>query len=88
MTAETMASIKQMKIVLRENDIPYFTDEELEFYLTNESSFNEAVYKCLIVKSEDTSLKTNELQLGDSSKYFRRLASQYRPSNTGTLVGS
>lgn len=86
MTAEMMATIKQMKLVLRENDIPYFTDEELEFFYTSEGSFNSAIYKCLIIKSEDTSLKTNELTLGDSSKYFRRLASQYRPSNTGILT--
>ncbi|NCC20238.1 hypothetical protein EOM33_04205 [Candidatus Saccharibacteria bacterium] len=86
MTAETMVIIKEMKIVLREHDIPFFTDEELEYYLNSEGNFRAAVYKCLILKSEDTSLKTNELTLGDSSKYFRRLASQYRPSNSGVLT--
>jgi len=86
MTAETLVTLKEMKLVLREHDIPFFTDEELEYYLKSEGSFKAAVYKCLILKSEDTSLKTNELTLGDSSKYFRRLASQYRPSNSGVLT--
>ena len=88
MTAETMATLKEMKIVLREHDIPFFTDEELEYYLAeNNGDFKRTVYECLIIKSEDTSMKTNELFLGDSSKYFRRLASRYRPTNSGILKG-
>ena len=78
----------EMRLVLREDDIPFFTDEELDYYLGKHNGvLNHALYECLLIKSEDTSLKTNELQLGDSSTYFRRLASQYRPNNSGTLRG-
>jgi hypothetical protein len=83
-----MTAREEMKLVLREADIPFFTDEELDYYLgKHEGNVNEALYDCLIVKSQDTSLKTNELELGDTSNYFRRLASRYRPSHSGTLLG-
>ena len=28
-----MTDIENLKLILRENDIPFFTDEELEYYL-------------------------------------------------------
>lgn len=80
--------LADLKIVLREADIPFFSDEELNFYLNkNNSDFNSTAYECLIVKAEDTSLQLSGLSIADSSKYFRRLASRYKPNNTGILKG-
>lgn len=88
MSPDMRTTIDRLKAILREYDIPFFTDEELQFYLAeNNGDFKRTVYECLIIKSEDTSMKTNELFLGDSSKYFRRLASRYRPTNSGILKG-
>lgn len=78
--------IERMKMVLREAAVPYFTDEELQFYLSeNNGDENAAIYQCLIIKSEDTTLDISGISAGDSSSYFRRLASMYRPNNSGTL---
>ena len=82
-------AISIMKTVLRENDVPFFTDEELQFYLNqNKGNVNDAIYQCLCVKAEDTSLDVSGLSTADSSKYFRRLANMYRPTNSGVLGGT
>lgn len=83
-----MASIDRMKKVLRESDIPFFTDEELQFYLDeNNGNVNAAIYQCLLVKAEDTTLSISGISAADTSSYFKRLASKYRPNNSGTLIG-
>lgn len=84
-----MESLDDLKIVLREADVPFFTDEELEFYLReNGNDYRTTAYRCLLIKAEDTTLSISGLSTSDSSKYFRRLASQYRPNNSGILRGS
>lgn len=81
-----MSDLEQIKIILREDDVPFFTDQELEFYLNmNKGDIKETIYQCLCIKAEDTTIQLTGLSTGDSSKYFRRLASMYRPSNSGIL---
>lgn len=83
-----MTSLEDLKIVLRESDIPFFTDAELDFHLNeNHGDYNLTAYRCLLIKAEDTTLQMSGLTTADSSKYFRRLASQYRPRNSGVLKG-
>lgn len=83
-----MNSIADLKIVLREADIPFFSDDQLNFYLReNKGDYGLTAYKCLLIKAEDTTLSVSGLSAADSSKYFRRLAAQYRPHNSGILKG-
>lgn len=83
-----MDNLDDLKIVLREKDCPFFEDEELDFYLRqNNNDFNATAYQCLIIKSESTSLVLSGLEAADTSKYFRRLAQQYRTNNSGVLRG-
>lgn len=83
-----MNDIERLKIILRENDCPFFEDEELAFYLSeNNGDFNATAYQCLIVKSESTAVVLSGFEAADSSKYFRRLAQRYRVSNSGVLRG-
>lgn len=83
-----MASIDRMKTILREADIPFFSDEDLQFYLDeNNGDENAAIYQCLLVKAEDTTLSISGISAADTSMYFRRLASRYRPNNSGVLKG-
>lgn len=83
-----MQSIEDLKIVLRENDIPFFTDQELAFYLKeNDGDYRRTAYQCLCVKAENTTLSISGLTTADTSAYFRRLASRYRPNNSGILKG-
>ena len=80
--------IAWLKQVLREEAIPYFSDEELQFYLDESSGDNKlAAYRLLLIKAEDTTLSVSGLTTADSSSYFRRLARLYKPNNSGILKG-
>ena len=84
-----MSNIEDLKIVLREADIPFFTDEQLDFYLReNGGNYDLTAYQCLLIKAEDTTLQVSGLSAADSSRYFRRLAAKYRPNNSGILKGA
>lgn len=83
-----MGSIDRMKKILRESEVPFFADDDLQFYIDeNDGDVDAAIYQCLLVKAEDTTLNISGLSTADTSAYFRRLASKYRPSNTGILRG-
>lgn len=83
-----LSTIERLKLAIRENDCPFFADEELTALLAeNGNNFNKTAYRCLILKSNDTTLSISGMQCADTSKYFRRLAQQYRSSNSGTLSG-
>lgn len=78
-----------LKRNIREEAMPYFSDEELAAILDdNGGDVALASYRCLIIKSEDTTLSVSGLSLQDTSKYFLRLAARFRPSNTGFLQGA
>lgn len=83
-----MSNLEDLKIVLREEDVPFFTDKQLEFYLReNNGDYRATAHQCLLIKAENTTLSVSGLSAGDSSKYFRRLAAKYRPNNSGVLRG-
>lgn len=83
-----MTTLEKLKIILRESDVPFFTDEELNLYLReNNGDYDATAYQCLLIKAEDTSMSISGMNLSDSSKYFRRLAARYRPNNSGVLKG-
>ena len=80
-----MSDLEELKLILREKDIPFFVDSELEYYLGKYGSANNAAYHCLLIKAENTALSVSGLNTADSSEYFRRLAGRYRPNNSGVL---
>ena len=80
-------TLDRLKFILRESEMPMFTDEELQSYLDNSDSFELALYELLLLKSENTGLQISGLTLQDTSSYFRRLAQTYRPHNSGVLGG-
>lgn len=80
-------TLDRLKFILREDDMPMFTDEQLENYLQESESFELALYELLLLKSENTSLELQGMTIEDTSSYFRRLALTYRPHNTGLLGG-
>ena len=84
-----MNYLDELKLNLRENDCPFFSDEELErYYERNGNDLRKTTYECLAIKSQDTSLQVSGLTCADTSKYFLRLATQYAPNNSGVLKGS
>jgi hypothetical protein len=81
----TDAAIEKMKRALREKEMPLFENEDLGFYLEEAETLNEAIYNAAIAKSENTTLQISGMTTADMSSYFLRIASMYRPNNTGIL---
>lgn len=82
-----MEDLTKLKFILRESEMPMFTDEDLQNYLESCDSFETALYELLLLKSENTSVELQGLTLNDTSEYFKRLALTYRPHNSGVLGG-
>lgn len=81
-----ITKLQELKLNIRENQVPYFSDEELEFYLEKyKGDVEKASYECLILKAETTGLNVSGITTVDSSMYFKMLASNYKPRNTGNL---
>lgn len=80
--------ISRMRKILREDDMPFFSDGDLQFYITeNGGDVDSAIYQCLILKSQETTLSISGLTTADTSSYFKRLAQRYRPWHSGVLGG-
>lgn len=83
-----MTDIEKLKIILREDTCPFFTDDVLQYHLeNNDNDLGKTAYVCLVVKAEDTTVAISGLSVPDTSKYFLRLAQKYRPNNSRTLSG-
>lgn len=81
-----MDKLAELKINIREKQIPYFEDEELQYYLDkNNGNVRKASYECLIIKAETTGLNVSGLTTKDSSSYFKMLASNFEDTNSGVL---
>lgn len=80
-------SIDELKLILREDDIPFFTDEQISKYIALYDTLDLALYAMLMVKAENTQMRIAGMTTQDTSSYFRKLARQYRPNNSGILKG-
>lgn len=83
-----MSDIDRIKREIREQDSPYFDEEDFSYYLDkNDGDVNATIYEMLIIKSEDSTISVSGLSTQDTSSYFKRLASRYKPFNSGILEG-
>ncbi|MDE7424980.1 MAG: hypothetical protein K2N51_15035 [Lachnospiraceae bacterium] len=83
-----MTDVERVYKEIREEQAPYFEDDDIEYYLDKNNGDVEAtIYEMLIIKSEDSSVEVSGLITGDTSGYFKRLASRYKHFNSGTLIG-
>ena len=80
-----MDDLTILKNVLREKDMPMFTDEELEAWLKQYGDLHETIYHLALLKSESTAMSISGLSVNDTSAYFRRIAQTYRPFNSRIL---
>jgi len=86
MAAMILESIDDLKKVLREDDIPFFAENDFEWYVDKcGGDYNRAAYEMLMVKSESTDLSVAGMSTSDSSSYFKRMALRFRPNNSGVL---
>ena len=71
---------------IRESQSQYFDEEDFLHYLKkNNGDVNATIYEMLIVKSEDSTISVSGLSTQDTSAYFKRLASRFKPFNSGIL---
>ena len=82
-----MGEIQELKVILREETSPFFTDEEIAYYLEkNNYNIDAAAYECLLLKAEDDSISLpGGLQLANNSSYWLRLAKKYKPNGSKIL---
>lgn len=83
-----MTDIERIKKEIREEQAPYFEEEDFQYYLDkNNGNVNNTIYEMLIIKSEDSTISISGLNTQDTSSYFKRLASRYKTFNSGILKG-
>ena len=83
-----MTDIERIKKEVREDQAPYFEDDDFQYYLEkNNGNVDATIYEMLIIKSEDSSISVSGLTTHDTSSYFKRLASRYKQFNSGVLKG-
>lgn len=83
-----MEKILDLKLILREESSPFFTDEELAFYLEkNGFDLNKTAYECFKIKAEDDSISLpGGLQLANNRAYWLSLAKQYKPKKRSFIL--
>ena len=84
------AAIKNIYNIIREDQITYFDDpyESIAFYFKkNGFDINATIYELLILKSESSTVSVSGLSTQDTSGYFKRLASKYKPFNSHIMSG-
>ena len=82
-----MGEIQELKLILREESSPFFSDEEIAYYLQkNNYNIDATAYECLLLKAEDDSISLpGGLQLANNSSYWLRLAKKYKPNGSKIL---
>ena len=82
-----MGEIQELKLILREETSPFFSNEEIAYYLEkNNYSIEATAYECLLLKAEDDSISLpGGLQLANNSSYWLRLAKKYKPNGSKIL---
>lgn len=84
-----MTDIEIIKKELREEQSPYFEEDDIEYYLNkNGGDIKATIYEMLIIKSEDSTISVSGLSTQDTSAYFKRLASRYKTFNSCVLEGN
>ena len=83
-----MTDIERIKKEVREEQAPYFEDDDFQYYLDkNNGNVDATIHEMLILKSEDSTISVSGLTTQDTSSYFKRLASRYKQFNSGALKG-
>lgn len=83
-----MSVVDRISRELREEQCPFFTYEDIMYYLEkNKGDVESTLYEMLIIKSEDSTISVSGLNTTDTSAYFKRLASRHKKFNSGILKG-
>lgn len=79
--------LQELKLRLREESSPFFTDEELEYYFDlYKNDLDLTTYKLLKMKAEDDSINLpGGLSLPNNRKYWLSLAADYKQNGSRFL---
>ena len=82
-----MGEIQELKLILREETSPFFSDEEIAYYLEkNNYNIDATAYECLIIKSENDSISLpGGLNIANNQSYWLRIARKYKPNGSKIL---
>lgn len=82
--------IEELKIMLREEQSPFFSDQELYYYLEKYHwNIHKTAYHCLLLKAENDSFSLPAgLKLPDNRQYWLSLANRYRPNYSQIVKGT
>ena len=82
-----MGEIQELKLILREETSPFFSDVEIAYYLEkNKYNVDAAAYECLIIKSENDSISLpGGLNIANNQSYWLRIARKYKPNGSKIL---
>lgn len=82
-----MGEINELKLRLREESSPFFSDEELEYYLKMfDNDLDKTTYKLALMKAEDDSITLpGGLSLPNNSSQWKRIAAMYKPNESRCL---
>ena len=83
-----MEEIQELKLRLREESSPFFTDEELHYYFSlNNNDLDKTTYECLLLKAEDDSITLpGGLILANNREYWLGLAKLYKPKKRSFVL--
>lgn len=81
----TSQLIEKLKMELREKSSPFFSDEELEYYLEkNNNNLDDTIYECALLKAEDDSISLpGGLSIPNNKGYWLKLAQKHRRNHSG-----
>lgn len=82
-----MNYLEELKLRLREETAPFFSDKELEYYYKiYKNDLDLTTYNLLILKAEDDSITLpGGLSIPSNQEYWLRLAQKYKP-NYSTIL--
>lgn len=80
-----MTLLEKLKIELREEQSPFFSDSELSYYLEkNNNNLDDTIYECALLKAEDDSISLpGGLSIPENRAYWLRLATKHRRNLSG-----
>ncbi|CEO04852.1 Uncharacterised protein [[Clostridium] sordellii] len=82
-----MGEINELKLRLREESSPFFSDEELAYYLKMfDNDLDKTTYKLALMKAEDDSITLpGGLSLPNNGSQWKRIAAMYKPNESRCL---
>lgn len=82
----TSEQLTKLKGILREEEVPFFSDEDIETQFSmSENDLEMTAYRLCIIKAETCAISLSGMSIKDTSDYWLRLAAMYRPSCTTRL---